>query len=188
MKQVFLAFIANKQLYACSLGMGTLLSAVFSFFVKNTPEYLFGINSILWLIALVINIFDIHTGIKADSKRQKDDGKDFIFKSGKGWRAFEKIFVFTMIIWFIYTMELEAVRLHANVVITSLLMWIKFIMLIYVVLIELQSIGENEETRFGEKSKVFILLDKIIVLVNEGIFSNLKRLLRVEDKTEDKTE
>jgi hypothetical protein len=46
-----------------------------------------------------------------------------------------------------------------------------------VVLIELQSIGENEEARFGQKSKVFALLDRIIEAVNEGILNKLQKLL-----------
>lgn len=180
MKQVFLAFLANKNLYATALSLGTILTTIFSFIVENTPEYLFGINTVLWIIALVINLIDIRTGIKADAKRSKDDGGQFTFKSGKGWRAFEKIFVFTMIIWFVYTMELEAIRLHSYPAVATALMAIKFIMLCYVVLIEVQSIGENEEIRFGKKSKMFVMLDKIIVLVNDGIFTNLKKLLRIE--------
>lgn len=180
MKQVFLAFLANKNLYATSLSLGTILTTIFSFIVENTPAYLFGINTVLWLIALIINLIDIRTGLKADAKRSNDDGEQFTFKSGKGWRAIEKIFVFTMIIWFVYTMELEAIRLKSYQAISTTLMAIKFIMLCYVVLIEVQSIGENEETRFGKKSNMFVMLDKIIVLVNDGIFTNLKKLLRIE--------
>lgn len=180
MKNLLLAFIANKPLYITSLSIGTILSTIISFFVENTPAYLFGINTALWLIVFVINVLDIHTGIKADKVRCAKEGKAFKFQSGKGWRAFEKVFIFTMIIWFIYTMELEAIRVHAFDFLPKILMAIKFIMLCYVMLIELQSIGENEETRFGEKSKMFKLLDKIIDLVNEGLFTNLKKMLRIE--------
>ncbi len=180
MRETLTAFIAHKDLYIFSLSIGTLISGIISFFIKWTPDYLFGVSTALWMIALIINLIDIHTGIKADTKRKKDLGLDFRFESRRGWRAFEKIFVFTMIIWFLYSLETESLRLGGFEFINTILQAIKFIMLIYVVLIELQSIGENEETRFGKKGKMFILLDKIIAIVNEGIFKNLRKLLKIE--------
>jgi len=179
MKNVITSFILHKDLYLLSISIGALLSAIAEFFIKYTPDYLFGINASLWGIALIINIVDISTGIKADTKRKEKLGEKFVFESGKGWRAFEKVFIFTMIIWFIYNLELEALRLHLVSIISSILFFIKFIMLNYVVLIELQSIGENEEVRFGKKGKMFLLLDKTIEIVNEGILKKLKTLVGI---------
>jgi hypothetical protein len=130
----------------------------------------------LWFIALLINVIDIHTGIKADTVRKQKIGVSFVFESKKGWRAFEKILVFTLIVWFVHTLEVENIRLKFWDSLSGILLMVKFIMLIYVVLIEIQSIGENEETRFGKKSKPFILLDKIIETVNEGILTKVKSL------------
>lgn len=177
MKQLIMSFIGHKDLYTASIAIGSLFTAILSFFIKYTPEYILGISLTLWLIALIINIIDIYTGIKADTKVQNDLGKNFVFKSGKGWRAFEKVFVFTMIIWFIRTLELESIRLSYFNFITSALLTIKFILLVYVVLIEIQSIGENQQIRFGTKSKLFRLLDKIIELVNEGILRRVSKTL-----------
>lgn len=180
MKNLLIAYFTKLPLYASSLGVGSILSTIISFFVENTPAYLFGINVAIWFILFVINIIDIHTGIKADKVRCEREGKVFKFQSGKGWRAIEKIFVFSMMVWFIHTMEFEAIRVQAFDAIPITLRYIKFIMLSYVMLIELQSIGENEETRFEKKGKMFILLDNIIAIVNDGIFTNLKKLLRIE--------
>lgn len=177
MKQLIMSFIGHKDLYTASITIGSIFTAILSFFIKYTPEYILGISLTLWLIALIINIIDIYTGIKADTKVQNDLGKNFVFKSGKGWRAFEKVFVFTMIIWFIRTLELESIRLSYFNFITSALLTIKFILLVYVVLIEIQSIGENQQIRFGTKSKLFRLLDKIIELVNEGILRRVSKTL-----------
>jgi hypothetical protein len=179
MKNVLLAFGSHKDLYSLAIAIGGFFSTIGTFFVENTPDYLFGINASLWGIALLINLIDIHTGIKADTKRKFDLGLKFKFESGKGWRAFEKIFVFTMIIWFIYTLELEAIRVQTISLIPSVLLYVKFTLLIYVVLIEIQSIGENEITRFGKKGSMFIMLDRIISIVNEGVFKKLKSLLEV---------
>ena len=82
-----------------------------------------------------------------------------------------------MIIWFIWELESEVIRLNYANILSSILLVIKFIMLIYVVLIEIQSIGENEFVRFGKKGKLFTLLDKIIEVVNEGILKRLKKII-----------
>lgn len=179
MKNVILSFWSHKDLYSLAIAIGGVFSTIGTFFIENTPSYLFGINASLWGIALLINLVDIHTGIKADTKRKLDLGEKFTFESGKGWRAIEKVFVFTMIIWFIYTLEMESIRLHTISILSSILLYIKFIMLIYVVLIELQSIGENEIVRFGKKGKMFIALDQVISIVNEGVFKKLKSLVGV---------
>jgi hypothetical protein len=178
MKQLITNFLMHKDLYIVSASLGTIFASIIGAINQITPLYLFGINSTLWLIALGINIVDIHTGIKADTKRKNDLGKPFTFESGRGWRAFEKIFIFTIIIWFIYTLEIETLRLELFGFISSILLAIKFTMLIYVVLIELQSIGENEQVRFDKKSRLFILLDEIIKIVNEGILNKIKSLLK----------
>jgi len=179
MKNVFLTFILHKNLYFFSLSTGAILSMIVEFFVEFTPKYLFGMNVTLWLIALTINVIDIRTGIKADTKKKEDKGEKFVFESGKGWRAIEKIFVFTMIVWFIYSLELEAIRLNAFNLYSQILLYIKFILLIYIVLIEIQSIGENELVRFGKKGKTFILLDQVIEIVNKGILNKIRALLKL---------
>ncbi len=178
MKQVFQSFIGHKDLYTISISMGGVMSLIMKFFTEISESQILGISMSLWFIALIINIIDIHTGIKADTARKEKVGDKFVFKSGKGWRAFEKILIFTLIVWFIYSLELDVVRLKFWTGFSSILIAIKFIMLIYVVLIELQSIGENEVDRFGEKSKPFIMLDKIVEIVNEGILTKVKSLIK----------
>ena len=177
MKQVIANFIAHKDLYMISITLGSVFTAITSTFVKFTPSYVFGISITLWIAALVINLVDIYTGIKASSKKKKDIGEIFIFQSGKAWRGFEKIFVFTMIIWFIWELEKELIRLEYVGHLSSILLATKFIMLIYVVLIEVQSIGENEFVRFGKKAKMFLLLDKIIEILDNGILKKIQSLL-----------
>jgi MFS family permease len=177
MKSVIVQFLLHKDLYILSASVGTVVSYIVGTLTQQTPVFLFGINASLWLIALIINIVDIHTGIKADTKRKEKSGEKFSFESGKAWRAFEKIFIFTMIIWFIYTLETECLRLQLYSIYSSTLLLIKFVLLIYVVLIELQSIGENQEDIVGKKSKLFIMLDRIISIVNEGVYSKLKKSL-----------
>ena len=180
MKHVIAEFILHKDLYILSITAGTLISSVIGVLTQQTPVLIFGINATLWFIALTMNVIDIHTGIKADTKRRLDDGEKFRFESGKGWRAFEKIFIFTMIVWFIWSLESECLRLQLSSIFSMSLLCIKFILLIYVVLIELQSIGENQEVTSGKKSKLFILLDNVIEIVNQGIYVNLKRKLNVD--------
>lgn len=174
MKQLLQTFIAHKDLYALSLSVGGAISLIIESCVDFSRKELFGLSLSLWLITFFINVVDIHTGIKADTARKKRLGEKFIFQSKKGWRAFEKIVVFTLIIWFLYTLEVEAVRLDMWSGYNSILISIKFILIIYVVLIELQSIGENEQERYGTKSKVFTMLDNVINIVNDGILTRLQ--------------
>lgn len=178
MKQVFQNFISHKDLYTLSISIGGLMSLIMKLFTEISERQILGMSISLWLIALIINIVDIHTGIKADTARKEKLGEKFVFKSRKGWRAFEKILIFTLIVWFIYSLEMDVVRLKFWDGFSTLLISIKFIMLIYVVLIELQSIGENEVDRFGEKSKPFTMLDKIIEIVNEGILEKVKTIIK----------
>ncbi len=178
MKQVFQSFIYHKEFYFLSISIGGLISAFINFVSTIHERFFLGVTASLWLIALIINIIDIHTGIKADTARKEKDGEKFEFESKKGWRAFEKIIIFTLIIWFLWTLEKEIIRLKSFDFLLSIILSIKFIFFVYVILIELQSIGENEFDRFGKKSKPFILLDKIIDIVNEGILNKLKSILK----------
>lgn len=178
MKQVLHSFINHKDLYTLSISIGGIVSLLMRFFTNISEKQILGMSISLWFIALTINIIDIHTGIKADTARKQKIGESFVFKSGKAWRAFEKILIFTLIIWFIYSLEMDVVRLKFWDGFSTILISIKFIMLIYVVLIELQSIGENEVDRFGFKSKPFIMLDKIIEIVNEGILTKVKSIIK----------
>lgn len=182
MKQVFQSFISHKDLYTLSISIGGVVSLMFKFFTDISEKQIFGMSITLWFIALIINIIDIHTGIKADTVRKNKIGENFIFESKKGWRAFEKIVIFTLIVWFIHTLEIENIRLKFWDSLSGILLLVKFVMLIYVVLIEIQSIGENEEVRFGKKSKPFTMLDKIIEIVNEGILSKIKSLINVKSE------
>lgn len=176
MKQVLHSFMNHKDLQLLSISVGSILTLIFNFFSTLHERFFLGITASLWLIALIINVIDIHTGIKADTARKKKDGENFKFESGKGWRAFEKILIFTLIIWFLWTLEKEIVRLKTYDFLLSIILAIKFILFIYVILIELQSIGENEIDRFGKKSKPFLLLDKIIEAVNEGVVNKVKKI------------
>jgi len=177
MKQLLQSFIAHKDLYALSVTLGSATAFILDFLINFSEKTMFGLSLSAWLIALSINVIDIHTGIKADTVRRKKKGESFVFESGKGWRAIEKIIIFTLMVWFLYTMELEVLRLDLWSGYTSILLCIKLVLLIYVILIELQSIGENELDRFGKKSKVFELLDRIIEVVNDGILNKLQKFL-----------
>lgn len=180
MKKHILSFLLHKDYYFASISFASLFTGVTNFFTHLSQTLIFGLSVTLWLFALVINIIDIHTGIKANTKEQKDKGKDFVFQSGKGWRAFEKIFIFTVIIGFIDHWEKEIIRLHLSTILSNIFLWIKLVSFFYVILIEIQSIGENQTTRYGYKPKSFQLLDSIIEIVNEGILNKIKSILQTE--------
>lgn len=182
MKHFLMNFIGHRDLYILTITVGGTLSAIANFFITYTPTEIFGISIGLWLVAFLINMIDIHTGIKAETVRMKKEGKEFRFKSGKGWRALEKVAVFTLIIFAVWQFEKEVIRLELWEYLSFVLMCIKLGAFAYVVLIELQSIGENEETRFGKKGKMFSLLDTIIGIVNEGLLTKIRGLLNVKSE------
>lgn len=173
---MFQKFFGHLDLYGLSALLGTAASTLYTFSYDITEKDLFGLSIVMWLALFIINSIDIYTGIKADAKRKKDLGTNFKFESGKGWRAIEKVFIFTAVIGFLFAFEKEAIKMEAPEFISGLLVYIKAILFFYVFLIELQSIGENEETRYGRKSKLFIMLDNIINVVNEGILNKLREL------------
>jgi hypothetical protein len=182
MKQFLFNFTNHRDLYALTFTLGGVMATITNFFTHYTPREICGLSIGLWLVAFLINMIDIHTGIKADTKRKKDKGENFQFESKRGWRAFEKIGVFTLIIYALYQFEKEVVRLELPETLSSMLMCIKLGAFAYVVLIELQSIGENDEARFGKKGKIFVLLDNVIGIVNDGVLSKVKGLFNVKSE------
>jgi hypothetical protein len=80
MKQVIANFIAHRDLYMISITLGSVFTAITSTFVKFTPSYIFGISITLWIAALVINLVDIYTGIKASSKKERHRRNFYITK------------------------------------------------------------------------------------------------------------
>lgn len=173
-------FINHSDLYKLSLYLGTFVTSIYTFLSGFTEREFFGTSVILWLLLFLINIIDIHTGIKADTKRKKQLGSKFTFESGKGWRAIEKIFIFTVVIGFLFIFEKEALKVEFPLMV-SFFTYTKLVVFFYAFLIELQSIGENEEVRFGKKNKMFSMLDNIIDITNEGILKKLKRFFSTDE-------
>lgn len=176
--------IEGKANLLTSISIGGFIATAFNFIKVNTPSEILGCSIALWSVALSMNVWDIITGIKTDVYNQKLKGLKWKFNPDKGYKAFEKIIGFTCIIWFLYSFEKETVRLNYSETWTSTFNYAKFILFFYVVLIELKSIGQNNEVREGKKGELFVLLDSIIAIVNDGIISNLKKLFRI-NKTEE---
>lgn len=183
MINLFDKFINHFDLYRTSFLLGTLTTSIYTIFNDFTTRQFFGTSLILWSLLLLINVIDIYTGIKADTKRKKDLNVNFKFESGKGWRAIEKIFIFTVAIGFLFIFEKEAVSLDLPKFTTIGFTYTKLTIFFYAFLIELQSIGENEETRFGKKGKMFTMLDNIIEIVNEGLLNKIKNFFKSSDNT-----
>lgn len=179
MKQAYLYLMDGKDLFLPSLFLGGSFTAFKSILTASTPSEIFGYSLSIWFVALVINGWDIYTGVKADIKRRKDLGENFVFDSEKGAKAFEKILGFTVIIATVYHFQLESIRLGYPDWIATGLNYIKSIFFFYVILIEFQSIGENNEVRHGDKGKLFKMLDGLIDIINKGIFDKLKSLLGI---------
>lgn len=173
MKEFIFNLFNHKSLYLSSASIGSVIAFIVNFF-SNTPSEILGISISLWLVVFIINVYDIHTGIKADTVRKQSTGGKFVFESRKGWRAIEKIFVFTVAISFMYNFETELVRLDMPGFLSYGMLVIKLSTFFYLVLVELQSIGENNEVRFGKKDKIFQLLDNIIAAINEGVIGYVK--------------
>lgn len=187
METLFSKFINHTDLYRLSLYLGTSFTSIYTLFSDFTEKEFFGTSVILWALLFLINIVDIRTGIKADTKRKKDIGIKFTFESGKGWRAIEKIFIFTVVIGFLFVFEKEALKLNLPLIFTGFFTYAKMLVFFYAFLIELQSIGENEEVRFGKKGKMFVMLDNIIEVTNEGVLKKIKSFFssNKDDKIED---
>lgn len=189
MKDFIINYLNHKDLYLVSISLGSITSYIIGLFSGQDVKELFGISLTLWFIAFLINLIDIHTGIKADTARKEREGGKFTFESNKGWRALEKIVVFTIIISFLHHSATELIRLKFHPLVSTIFIYLKVIFFFYVILLEIQSIGENEKVRFDKKSGGFLLLDKIIEIINGSILTNIKRLLKIEtENTKQNTE
>jgi len=185
MYNVFQKFFGHIDLYTTSTGIGLVMATIYHLLYELTEKNLFGLSLGMWLFLFIINVIDIYTGIKADTKRKKDLGANFKFESAKGWRVIEKIFIFTVVIGALFTFEKEAIKIDLPEIASGFIVYIKVILFFYAFLIELQSIGENEEARFGKKGKMFVMLDSIIHVVNEGILKKLKNMFNSKDNDEE---
>lgn len=176
MKYFLTQFFSHKTLYVFSISIGGIFAFIVEKAILLKESTLFGLSILIWLMAFGINLIDIYTGIKADTKRKQDLGEKFVFQSKRGWRAIEKIFVFTFIIAFLHVSEKEAFRWSFNTLMFVIIV-VKLSLFFYTILIEIQSIGENEEVRFGKKGRVYKVLDSVIEAVNEGLLTRLRRAI-----------
>lgn len=175
MEKLLLKYISHHNLYLTSIGAGGIAASIIRIFKEYTPEEVFGISIGLWAALLVVNIIDVRTGILADKIRREQEGERFRFVSRKGWRAIEKIFVFTAIIYWLFKFEEQLLNYNYSQWLISGIMTIKIGLFFYTTLVEVQSIGENNEVRFGKKEKIYLLLDNIVIAVNDGILGWVKR-------------
>lgn len=176
--------IEGKSNLLSSVLVGGWFANIFNTIKTNTPSEILGCSITLWWVVFAVNIWDIWTGIMADSHTQKINGGKWKFNPDKGFKAFQKIIGFTFIIFFLYNFEKETIRLGYSETWSNAFNYSKFIFFFYVVLIELKSIGNNNNVRFGEKNESFKMLDTIISLVNEGIISNIKKLFKITKSEE----
>jgi steroid 5-alpha reductase family enzyme len=169
-----------------SLTIGKILTELFN----TVPKEIFGITLALWVVALLVTVWDCVTGVRAYKKEKKEKGEKARFESGKGWRAIEKIFGFTVLIGFIHYLEVQMTMHEYPEYMSSGLLVIKLFFFVYGVLLELQSVGENKERLDGEKGKPFMLLDKVINFADQAIVKKIMKFfgLTEEDIKEEEGE
>lgn len=177
MKDLYV-YLSESKIYVLSIGFSTIFTTIYNYLISDTPKEIFGVSVSLWLIALILNLFDIQSGIRADKVRSKKLNEEFRFKSGKGWRAFEKIFIFSMFIWFVNTFQQESIKNNFPDFVATMFTFAKFVGFFYVSLLEFQSIGENREDIYGKKEKAFHLLDKLLVIMDDGILDKFKNIFK----------
>lgn len=165
------------NLTICLAAVTTFFS---SLFMTITEKSIFGVSLALWLIAAIVNLFDIITGLKAFAHKQRENGDVFKISSKKGWRGIEKASMFTAIIFIIYLFEKESLRLGFTENISLVAVYIKFFVFFYGILMELVSIGENREVVLGYKPKIFKSLDKVAEFVTDGIIERAKKFIKNE--------
>lgn len=184
MKQTYLYLMEGKSVFFPSLiAGGFTFATIKNFFKMNTPDEIFGLSITIWFVAFLVNLWDIYTGVKADIKRQKQNGGvKFKYDEQKGWKAMEKIGGFTLVIFALFSFENESIRLGYSNTIRDVLLGIKCAFFVYVILIELKSIGSNNEVRFGDKGSLFKLLDKLVEIIDGSIAEKVKKLLSSEKK------
>lgn len=174
-------YLSNTQCYILSAGVTSFFTGIIQFVNNNTPKEIFGLSFSIWIILLIINLYDTNTGVKANRIERKREGEKFVFSSRKGWRVPEKIGLFTLIIGFAYYFEKECIKYNLPEIASIFLLWGKLFFSFYIGLLEFQSIGENHEVIYGKKAKAFHLLDRIINSVDEGIIIKIKSFFKTQD-------
>lgn len=177
--------MAGKSNFLPAFCFGATMATISNFFNTYTPSEVLGYSLSMYGVAMAVNAWDIYTGVRLDWKKQKAGGaKRFSFNDDKGFKAIQKILGFMIVLYMIHSFEQESIRLHYNKIVPTILNASKSIFFVYVILIELKSIGNNNKEYYGEKSALFVMLDNIIDLINKGIIDYIKRTLKIKSNEE----
>lgn len=137
------------------------------------PLLVAGVGLSLYFVVFVL---DFISGVRAS--RFEASGKPDYFKSKKGWNSIWKISVVAvLVIWsnlFSMVASLAGLPYFPN-----FFMFISAAVAIMATLLDIHSIGENQMRLSGRKSRFFVWLEQVTMVIREGFTARLKRFFKI---------
>ena len=133
--------------------------------------------AVLMLAYVVVSMADFYTGISASKKEHiisTGSHRGYI-KSDKLWSSIWKFLGVLLIASILTLFTLIFAVMSMSTLYNIFLMGIVFFYL-SVILFDLHSIGENQLRRYGHKPKIYVLLDRVSVAIQDGFIKKISKL------------
>lgn len=145
----------------------------------------FSIKSVFVVMAVIT--LDFITGVSASvyEHRKESKGK-FKMQSSRGVRSVYKMAFYIVLVASISVLEDMMNKQGLNML--GVINWSRLFLFSLIILWEYQSIGENLERRFGNKPKVFQMLDFIANLVDKFVKRSLGNILKADGNNSENKE
>lgn len=171
--ETFQYCIHSKPILLISFSLTPIVAAISE--LLKIPFLGFNLGIFIFLFLLIA--YDFYTGMKAAMYNNEE------ITSRKGGRSVDKLVSYFMFIIFtaLFQFLLDKQGYEIGLFIVSNINIVVFTMIF---LWEYHSIGENYKKRYGDKPKIFTLMDKISTLVERKVVSKIEDSL--EESKEDK--
>jgi len=171
-------FSAENSSYLVLATPGSLsLQGLLNLLIEDTPlkALLLPVVAAAVSLSLYFVVFwlDFISGVKAS--RHEAEDKENYFSSAKGWSSMWKIATVTVLVtWSSFFSILAAI---GNLpYLPGFFMLAAGTISIMATLLDIYSIGENQERLTGKKAKIFEWLENIRKAINEGVLRKLAKL------------
>lgn len=176
--------VGGKNFFLPSIFISATFATLTDYVQANAPDDVFGFTWKLLLFALGFSVWNFKTGFQASIARAKRDGtfvsKRQLFDYDKAWKFLGRMFGFILVIGFLHYFGEQMILFGYSEFWVSSISYVKTFFFFFVCMIELKSVGDNNEVRFGEKGTVFALLDKLVDAFKRGAVKKVEQTLNIE--------
>lgn len=135
------------------------------------------INFTLAVISIGLVFVDGFTGIVASK------GRGEVLSTKKAFAGVTKVFIYGMYFMFLFLLMDVAIDLSGHTYVRTAMTTIKLYSILWIILWELRSIGDNIESKFNKTYAIFYMVDKLVEIIEKKIVNRVSnsRLCEIKD-------